>query len=115
MSIENSRRLAATALVFLLALSVVWPEPVGDVNRLCCHANLGIDDLSFLGREAPRWDVVFWFLTGLFAIALLQRGGNYREVIEEAKAISIRRSVWLIGTVGVAAVIVAFVWRYADA
>lgn len=115
MSIENSRRLAATAFVLLLTLSVVWPEPVVDINRLCCHANLGIDDLSFLGREAPRWDVVFWFLTGLFVIVLLHRGGNYREVIDEAKAISIRRSVWLLGAVGIASIIVSFVWRYADA
>lgn len=113
MSIENSRRLAATVFILLLGLSVVWPEPVVDINRLCCHTNLGIDDLSFLGREAPRWDVVFWFLTGLFAIALLQRGGDYRVVREEARTFAVRRLP--IAALPIAAVVVAIVWRFADA
>jgi membrane-associated phospholipid phosphatase len=113
MSFENSRRLAATAFVFLLALSVVWPQPVVDVNRLCCDASLGIDDLSFLGREAPRWDVPFWFLVGLFAIAMIQRGGDYREVIADVKSIRIRRSPALLLIVG--AVIVGATWRWLDA
>ena len=112
MSIENSRRLAATAFILLLALSVLWPEPVVDINRLCCHANLGIDDLSFLGREAPRWDVVFWFITGLFVLVLVQRGGDYRAVIDELRSLAARRSP-LAGVV-VAIAVVAVIWRFAD-
>src|SRR5512141_1802191 len=72
MSIDAKRRLASGLFVALLALSVWWPAPVLTVNELCCRADLGIDALSFLGREQPRWDVVFWFLAGAFAIALLQ-------------------------------------------
>lgn len=112
MSIENSRRLAATAFVILLALSVVWPQPVVDINHLCCDAQLGIDDLSFLGREAPRWDVPFWFLTGLFVIFLLQRGGDYRDVVTELKTVTIRRPPY----VALAALfVVAAVWMWLDA
>jgi membrane-associated phospholipid phosphatase len=113
MSIESSRRLAATAFVFLLALSVVWPEPVVDINRLCCQASIGVDDLSFLGREAPRWDVVFWCIVGVFVIALVQRGGSYRDVVVEAKSVAVRRSPF--AALLAAAVVVAAVWRFADA
>src|SRR5437763_13030222 len=79
MSIDAERRLAAAAFVALLLLSVFWPEPVVDVNRLCCDAALGVDDLSFLGREAPRWDVVFWCLAGLFALALMHPTRDRRD------------------------------------
>ncbi len=115
MSIESSRRTASAAFIVLLALSVLWPEPVVDINNLCCHATLGIDDLSFLGREAPSWDVAFWFVTGLFVIALLQRGGDFREVRIEARGVALRRSSWLLGLIGVCAMIVAALWRWADA
>src|SRR5947207_11057367 len=79
MSIDAKRRLAAAAFVALLLLSVFWPEPIVDVNRLCCHALLGVDDLSFLGREAPSWDVAFWCLAGLFALALMHPTGERRD------------------------------------
>src|SRR5947207_8503907 len=79
MSIDAKRRLAAAAFVALLLLSVFWPEPVIDVNQLCCHAALAVDGLSFLGREAPRWDVAFWCMAGLFALALLHPTGERRD------------------------------------
>src|SRR5438093_2808548 len=79
MSIDAKRRLAAAAFVTLLTLSVFWPSPVVSVNRLCCNASLGVDELSFLGREAASWDVAFWFLAGLFALALIDWSGDYRE------------------------------------
>src|ERR1051326_5097231 len=71
MSIDAKRHLAAAAFIALLLLSVFWPEPVVDVNRLCCNAPLAVDDLSFLGGEAPPWVVIFWSLAGLFALALM--------------------------------------------
>ena len=48
----------------------------GEVKRLTFEgplltASLRVDDLSFLGREAPSWDVVYWCIVGLFAIAML--------------------------------------------
>jgi membrane-associated phospholipid phosphatase len=74
MSTDAKRRIAAFAFVVLLLLSVVWPSPVVSVNRLCCNAPLPVDELSFLGREAPAWDAIFWCLAGVFAIAIVQSG-----------------------------------------
>jgi len=115
MSIDGKRRLAATAFVTLLLLSVAWPSPVVSVNRLCCNAALGVDDLSFLGREAAAWDVAFWCITGLFALALIDRSADYREPWRVARALRIRVGVAdglaLLG----AAVVVAVVWYAVDA
>src|SRR5258706_10770748 len=72
MSIEGKRTAAACAFMALLALALFWPAPVVTINSICCDAHLPIDDLSFLGREAPSWDVAFWCLAGIFLIALLQ-------------------------------------------
>src|SRR5213075_3026565 len=72
MSIDAKRGLASAAFVALLILSVFWPSPVTAVNTICCQAHLTIDNLSFLGREAPSWDVVFWCLAGLVLIAILR-------------------------------------------
>src|SRR5437764_14194911 len=69
---ERKRRYATAAFIALLALALFWPAPVVTINALCCDAHLPIDDLSFLGREAPSWDVAFWCLAGIFLIALLQ-------------------------------------------
>jgi membrane-associated phospholipid phosphatase len=111
MSTDAKRRLAAAAFVALLLLSVFWPEPVVDVNRLCCHALLGIDDLSFLGREAPSWDVAFWCLAGLFALALMHPTGEKRDYSLPRVRVSFAPLLALIP----AAIVVAIVWRYADA
>src|SRR5712671_267624 len=79
MSIDAKRRLAAAAFIALLALSVFWPAPAIEINDVCCHAHLTVDNLSFLGREAPAWDVAFWCIAGLFALAMLHPGGNYKS------------------------------------
>jgi len=111
MSIDGKRRLAAAAFAALLLLSVVWPEPVIDVNRLCCHAILGVDDLSFLGREAPSWDVVFWCLAGLFALVLMHPTGEKRDYTLPR----VRFSAAPLIAVVPAAILVALILRYADA
>lgn len=109
------RRLAAAAFIALLLLSVFWPEPVVDVNRLCCGAALGVDDLSFLGREAPRWDVVFWCLAGLFALALMHPTGDRRDyrVPRVGQARMPVRVLFFAFTA--AATAVALTWRFLDA
>src|ERR1043166_1662260 len=113
MSIDGKRRLAAAAFVALLLLSVFWPEPVIDVNRLCCHAALAVDDLSFLGREAPRWDVVFWCLAGLFALVLMHPSGEKRDYTLPRMHPTFSPRVVIF--VAAAAILVAIVWRFADA
>ncbi|HSP13319.1 MAG TPA: phosphatase PAP2 family protein [Thermoanaerobaculia bacterium] len=83
MSIEDKSRYAAAGFIVLLVLSLFWPEPIVSINRLWLHQRLGVDELSFLGREAPSWDVVFWCIAGLFAIAVLQTAETSREEIRE--------------------------------
>src|SRR5437762_14340534 len=114
MSIDGKRHTASAAFIVLLILAVFWPSPVVDANRLCCHAALPIDDLSFLGREAPSWDVAFWCLAGLFALALMHPTGERRDY----SVASLRRSLSPLPVVVscvAAAIVVAVVWRVADA
>src|ERR1041385_8813887 len=90
MSIDGKRRLASTAFVVLLALSVFWPSPIVSINRLCCNASLGVDELSFLGREAAMGDVAFWCLMGVFALALVDWSADWREPWQVARALRVR-------------------------
>src|SRR2546430_10493611 len=84
------RRLASVAFIALLLLSVFWPSPIVSINRLCCNAPLGVDELSFLGREAAAWDVAFWCIAGLFALALIDPSADYREPWRVLRAIRLR-------------------------
>lgn len=79
MSIDDKARYAAAGFIVLLVLSLWWPGPIVSINRLWLHRPLSIDELSFLGREAPSWDVVYWCLAGLFAIAVVQTGEAVRR------------------------------------
>jgi membrane-associated phospholipid phosphatase len=111
---EGKRRLAAAGFIALLALSVFWPSPIVSVNRLCCNADIGVDELSFLGREAAAWDVAFWFLAGLFALSLIDLSADYREPWRILRALRIRlRAIDALALVAAAAV-VALAWLFAD-
>ncbi|HUP48336.1 MAG TPA: phosphatase PAP2 family protein [Thermoanaerobaculia bacterium] len=74
MSTDARRRYASAAFITLLILSLSWPSPIVSANRLWLDRDLAVDELSFLGREAPSWDVVFFCLAGLLALAILQSG-----------------------------------------
>ncbi|HEV7484114.1 MAG TPA: phosphatase PAP2 family protein [Thermoanaerobaculia bacterium] len=120
MSTDAKRRVASAAFIALLALSVFWPAPAIEINQLCCHAHLTVDDLSFLGREAPAWDIAFWCIAGLFLLALLQpsnvyKTSDFREVWALARATRIRLRKTDAFAVICAAVLVAIIWRFADA
>jgi membrane-associated phospholipid phosphatase len=119
MSIESKRAAAAGGFLVLLTLSVFWPAPVVSVNRLCCNAPLPIDDLSFLGREAPSWDVVFWCIGGLLALAILQSGefawSEFREPLRIARATRLRLRKLDAVVLLICAAAVALLWRFADA
>src|SRR5438105_10632403 len=93
MSTDAKCRLASAAFATLLILSVFWPSPVVGVNQLCCNAHLSIDELSFLGREAPSWDVIFWCIVGVLALALLQDVRGLRSVATEFRATRVRLGV----------------------
>jgi len=117
MSIEGKRHAAACAFIALLALALFWPAPVVTINALCCDAHLPIDDLSFLGREAPSWDVAFWCLAGLFLIALLQTAESRDFAIGwrilRVSHLHVPRRTLAFVVAGAA--LVALAWRFADA
>jgi len=115
MSIDTKRRTVSFAFITLLLLSVWWPSPIVSVNRLCCNAPLGIDELSFLGRESPSWDVAFWCAAGLFALLLLCDARDFSGVGEEFRGTRVRLTVAAGVAVVAAAAIVVVIWLSADA
>jgi membrane-associated phospholipid phosphatase len=117
MSTQSKRRAAAAAFIALLAIAVYWPAPVRAANDICCHARLRIDDLSFLGREAPAWDVAFWCIAGLLLIAVLQtaESRDFGEVWSIVRASRLHVPRKTLPFVAVSAAVVALSWRFADA
>ena len=71
--LRNGRdaRIAAIGFLLLLGLAVLWPAPAIYVNDRTIAADIAVDEDSFLGREAPSWDVVFWAIAGLYLLAML--------------------------------------------
>lgn len=49
---------------------MAWPAPVIWMNDRSFGAELAVDERSFLGREAPSWDILFWSIAGLYTLAL---------------------------------------------
>ena len=115
MSIDARRRAASMAFVGLLVLSVWWPSPIVSMNRLCCNASLGIDELSFLGRESPSWDVAFWWIAILFALILFQDARDFGSVGDEIRDVRVSGGIGVVVAVVVAAALVAVLWFFADA
>ena len=89
MSTDAKRRYASAAFLTLLILSVFWPSPIVSINRLWLGERIGVDELSFLGRESPSWDVVFWCVAGLLLLAILQsaEGRDFREPLRQLRAL----------------------------
>lgn len=116
--VDRRRYIAAMAFVSLLLLSIYWPSPVVSANLLCCNASLGVDDLSFLGREAPSWDLVFWWIGGLLLLAILQSGlwsgddfiAPFRRLRRLRFSLQPRYAIVAIAV----ALLVAVIWRFAD-
>ncbi len=112
MSIADKRRYAAAAFITLLLLSVFWPSPVVSSNRLWLNQNIAVDDLSFLGREAPSWDVVFWFFAGLLLLVMLHSAESYDwRVVRFARPPILGAALMLAG----GGLVTAIVWRVLDA
>lgn len=120
MSIDDRRRYASAAFVTLLLLSIFWPSPIVSSNRLWLQYDLSVDELSFLGREAPSWDVVFWCVAGLLALAIVQSGdfAGWRGRLRESAGwnpheLGRRRRQWMTGLV-TGLVVVGLVWVFLD-
>jgi len=112
--LRRRRHVASAAFIALLLLSLFWPSPIVSINRLCCNAPLAVDDLSFLGREAPGWDVVFWCLAGLLAIAIVQTGGQPERLSYTGVGQPLRLSRIAIATL-IAFALTFLIARFADA
>jgi len=116
---ELKRRYASAAFVTLLILSVFWPSPVVSANRLWFGEGLSVDELSFLGREAPSWDVVFWFLAGILLLLIVQSADSLdvAEPLRQLRAIRFDRRLWPRALAGLVAGAVAttVVWLLLDA
>lgn len=117
-ALARRRRLAAAGFVTLLLLSVLWPSPIVSINSLWIGHDLPIDELSFLGREAPSWDVVFWCVAGLFAIALLHSGEwrapEFVAPVRELRDLRPRLTPRFEISALAAAITVVLVWVFAD-
>src|SRR5687767_634406 len=110
MSIESKRRYAAAAFVTLLILSVFWPSPVVSMNRLWVHEELDVDDLSFLGREAPSWDAVFWCIAGLLLLAIVgsaDASADPRGVLSQIRSVRFEPAIARRAALGLLAGVVA--------
>ncbi len=119
MSIEDKRRYAAAAFVTLLILSVFWPSPIVSMNRLWTGEDLDIDELSFLGREAPSWDVVFWCIAGLLLLLIIQtadREVDPRELTTQLCALRFERALMRRAVLGlvIGAIATALTWLLFD-
>ena len=119
MSIASKRRYAAAAFITLLILSVFWPSPIVSINRLWLGKRLAVDELSFLGRQAPAWDVVFWCIAGLLLLAILHsaEGRDWCEPLRQLRALRIERTQWRGGAIRLAIgiAVTALVFFFADA
>lgn len=116
---DAKRRYASAAFVTLLLLSVFWPSPIVSANRLWFDRDLSVDELSFLGREAPSWDVVFWFFAGLLLLLIVQsaESRDVGEPLRQLRAIRFERRLWPRIALGLAAGAIAttLVWLLFDA
>jgi membrane-associated phospholipid phosphatase len=115
MSIDGRRRAASIGFIALLILSVWWPSPIVSMNRLCCNASLGIDELSFLGRESRAWDLVFWCVAVLFALILFQGARDFGAMRQEIRDVRVRAGIGIATAAIGAAAVVAVIWFSADA
>lgn len=119
MSVDAKRRYAAAAFATLLVLSIFWPSPVVSINQLWIEDDLDVDHLSFLGREAPHWDVVFWCIAGLLLLVIVQtaeRDADRGEPLRRLRAIRFDRALWRLDALRLAVgiVVTAAVWVFLD-
>ena len=121
MSIDAKRRYAGAGFVVLLLLSTFWPSPIVSSNRLWLERSIGVDELSFLGREAPSWDVVFWCIAGIFALFVVQSGEFSKRDLRALVAAgttafrpAVRRRYGALIALAAGALVVAAVWMFAD-
>lgn len=126
--VEREIRIAGAGFILLLLLAVFWPAPAIAINEAFFGADIAVDEDSFLGREAPSWDVVFWCIAGLYLLWMLQGrveklGGSLRTIRRDLRRVvrevhdHWREYHWFrfVAAVAVAVAIVGAVWIFFDA
>lgn len=121
-------RAAAVGFLLLLTLAVLWPAPVIWINDATVAVPIAVDEDSFLGREAPSWDVVFWWIAGTYLLAIVHGriesfGGSWRMLRTDLRRLASeihdhwREYHWAGFAIAVAAAVmaVAGVWIFLDA
>lgn len=119
--------ISSMAFLALLVLALIWPAPVLWLNDATFEAPMEIDERSFLGREAPQWDVVFWGIAGIFVLALFHAKTRevrraWEEFREETRLFPQRVAArWrsldttrVLGAAALSAVLIALVWGVLD-
>jgi membrane-associated phospholipid phosphatase len=117
-AVESRRRYASAAFITLLILSVFWPSPIVSINRLWSAEPIAVDELSFLGREAPSWDVVFWCAAGLLLLGILQSAvaSDFADPLRQVRAMRFEsRTLRIAGaSLAAGAIATALVWKLVD-
>ena len=119
--------LAGTGFMSLLALAIFWPSPLLWMNRISVNAPLTLSESDFLGRGDSPWDMVFWAVAGLFALAIIHGRNDafaqsWREMKAFGKSVPQRvRAAWRrlngLAVVAIAATVagsICMVWLFAD-
>lgn len=124
---DRARAAVSVGFVVLLSLSLFWPGPVLWLNSVTFQAPLTIDERSFLGRESPAADVLFWAIAGLYLFVVLQ--GRIDMLLEERRLLGadvrhigarlrerVRRTSPALASaaLGSSLAVIAAIWLFAD-
>jgi len=62
---------AGLGFIALLILALYWPAPLLWMNAVSLNAPMTLTESDFLGRGDSPWDVAFWAVAGVFALAIV--------------------------------------------
>lgn len=124
---DRGLAVAGSGFIGLLVLALFWPSPLLWMNEVSFHAPLTLTESDFLGRGDSPWDVAFWAVAGLFALAIIHGRGDalaesWPEMTAFGKSVPRRvRTAWRrlnrVAIAAIAATLAAFiclVWLFAD-
>lgn len=118
---------AGAGFIALLFLALFWPSPLLWMNSVSVNAPIALTESDFLGRGDSPWDIVFWGVAGVFALAIVHGRADalvesWPEVTRFARSIpgGVRAGwrrlniVAILSIVAAVAVSICLVWLFAD-
>lgn len=124
---DRGLALAGSGFIGLLILALFWPSPLLWMNEISVNAPLQLTESDFLGRGDSPWDVAFWAVAGLFALAVIHgrsdaMAESWPEMTEFTRSVPRRvRAAWRrLNGVAIAAILatvagsICLVWWFAD-